>query len=147
MGSGERDGKRTSFKGAGASKSIPAHRRAGCPVADLMSDVSALYLGSLPLRSTAKHSSQVVISTLGHVAHPGRSVEVICRFFVPEGRGSFRSRLRGVSHSEGRVCIRAPEPYSAIPASAYLATASSFSAHRIRPTGGFSSACAQCSRA
>ena len=45
-------------KGAGASKSIPAHRRPGCPVADLMFDVSAFYLSSLPLRLTAKHSSQ-----------------------------------------------------------------------------------------
>src|SRR5439155_151769 len=33
------------------------------------------------------------------------------------------------------------------PSSAYFAIASSFSAHRIRPTGGFSSACVQCSRA
>src|SRR6476469_202193 len=30
---------------------------------------------SLPLGSTAKHSAQVVIPTLGHVAHPLRSIE------------------------------------------------------------------------
>jgi hypothetical protein len=42
-------------KGAGASKSIS-------PLADLISDVSALYLGSLPLRSTATRAALPAMS-------------------------------------------------------------------------------------
>ena len=48
------------------------------------------------------HSTAALRGFTGHVAHPTRSIEVICGFFVPEGRGSFRSRPRGVSHRATR---------------------------------------------
>jgi len=39
-----------------------------------LTTLPALYLGQLPLRSTAKHSALVVIQLTGHVAHPLRSI-------------------------------------------------------------------------
>ena len=68
------------------------------PIADLMfvsdgaSDIpkspGVLYLGSFPLRSTVKHSSQVVIPTLGHVARPSRSILVGAALLVRFAQGA-----------------------------------------------------------
>ena len=46
------------------------------------------YLGSFPLRSTVKHSSQVVIPTLGHVARPSRSILVGAALLVRFAQGA-----------------------------------------------------------
>ena len=80
----------------------------------------------------------------------------ICRYFLPtRGVGRRPSSFRLVvsmastsSRSVGRVVrYSAASTLFGRPSSAYLATAWSFSAHRISPTGGFSSGNVQCSRA